>query len=88
MFAVDDYVRGFVTRELEEAGGPQGSADEREWQESVAPYMREIMAGGDYSHLSAMIAERGYQIDSDPRFPFGLECLLDGIAARLPGDPA
>jgi hypothetical protein len=47
-----------VTRELEEAGGPQGSADEREWQESVAPYMREIMAGGDYPHLSAMIAER------------------------------
>jgi hypothetical protein len=50
--------------------------------------MREILAGGDYPHLSAMIAERGYEIDSDTRFSFGLECLLDGIAARLPGDPA
>jgi AcrR family transcriptional regulator len=88
VFAVDDYVRGFVTRELEEIGGPQGGADDREWQESVAPYMREILESGDYPHLAAMIAGRGYEIDSDTRFSFGLQCLLDGIAARLPSAPA
>jgi AcrR family transcriptional regulator len=88
VFAVDDYVRGFVTRELEEAGGPQGGADEREWQESVAPYMREILASGEYPNLAAMIEGRGYQIDSDTRFSFGLQCLLDGIAQRLPHETA
>jgi AcrR family transcriptional regulator len=88
VFAVDDYVRGFVTRELEEVGGPQGSVDDREWQESVAPYMREILASGDYPHLAAMVTGRGYEMDSDTRFSFGLECLLDGIAARLPSAPA
>jgi AcrR family transcriptional regulator len=83
VFAVDDYVRGFVTRELEEAGGPQGGGDDREWQESVGPYMREILASGEYPNLAAMIEGRGYQIDSDTRFSFGLQCLLDGIAARV-----
>src|SRR5262249_31115630 len=72
VFAVDDYVRGFVTRELEEVG-PQGGPDDREWQESVAPYMREILATGEYPHLAEMIAGRGYEVDSDTRFSFGLQ---------------
>ena len=84
VFAVDDYVRGFVTRELEEAGGPQGGVDEREWQDSVAPYMREVLESGDYPNLAAMIAARGYEMEDADRFAFGLQCLLDGIAARLP----
>ena len=50
--------------------------------------MREILASGEYPNLAAMIEGRGYQIDSDARFSFGLQCLLDGIAARLPGETA
>jgi AcrR family transcriptional regulator len=84
VFAVDDYVRGFATRELEERA--TGTERDEEWQEAVAPYMRDVLASGDYPHLAAVIGDGQYFRDEGARFAFGLQCLLDGIAARLPGD--
>src|SRR5262249_32466481 len=49
-----------------------------------------IRATGRYPHMTALI-EAGIDPDAadtrDARFEFGLSCILDGIAAHLPGSP-
>jgi hypothetical protein len=89
VFAVDDYVRGFATRELEDHAERAfaGEGDE-EWQRSVGPYLRELLASDDYPHVAAVFAEGAERMDEERRFEFGLDCLLDGIAARLRAENA
>ena len=47
---------------------------------SVAPYIREVIAGGEYPEFSRRVHDAEDQ-DDDQRFTFGLACVLDGIAA-------
>ena len=50
-------------------------------------FIDRIRASGRYPHMAAVI-EAGIDPDApetrDERFEFGLDCLLDGIEARLP----
>ena len=54
-------------------------------------FVAQIRATGRYPHMTALI-EAGIDPDAaytrDARFEFGLDCLLDGIAARLPRPPS
>jgi AcrR family transcriptional regulator len=96
LMAVTTYVMGAVLRELQEARaehdwtrGLDGlTRDEVEKQ--IAGYVGWLRQSAEYPHLIEML-DAGVDPDAretrDARFEFGLTCLLDGIAARLPGPP-
>lgn len=48
----------------------------------VTPYVQQVIASGQYPNFARFFTE---EVDLDPEqgFAFGLDCLLDGIAARL-----
>ncbi|MEU6040397.1 MULTISPECIES: TetR/AcrR family transcriptional regulator [Actinomadura] len=84
--AVNDHVVGAVSAELAwraamgpAEGGPQ------EWAEQMDGYLRRLRA--EHPLLAGrMAAASGVDVhaESERRFGFALECLLDGLAARLP----
>jgi len=76
---LDDYVNGFAVRE--QAWRRSGLTEE-EWHAAVAPYVRRVIAGGRYPRFARVI-EDAADLDADASFAFGLDCLLDGIAARV-----
>ena len=86
------YVLGAALREIQEIRW-QHSVDaatsdmtEEEVAEFIAEYGRRIRESGRYPHLAGIL-DLGVDPDSpvtrDERFEFGLDCMLDGIAARL-----
>jgi len=86
------YVLGAVLREVQELNGERylqeqaaGLSDE-EKDNMVREFAERVRATGRYPHMAAMIAE-GVDPDApetrDDRFRFGLDALLDGIAARI-----
>ena len=95
------YVMGAVLREFRESKVHQrdqeqmGHLSEAERHEIVATHFERLRATGRFPHF-LRIFDEGLDPDApetrDERFEFGLECLLDGIAARLPaggsGQPA
>jgi AcrR family transcriptional regulator len=88
------YVMGAVLREFRESKVQQrdqeqlGHMSEAERHEFLATYVERLRATGRFTHF-LRIFDEGLDPDApetrDERFEFGLECLLDGIAARLPG---
>jgi AcrR family transcriptional regulator len=83
---VDSYVYGFVRRELAEQETIRAiSSTEEDWQAALAPYVKSIFDSGKYPRLTRLILTEEAKV-SEEHFDFGLECILDGIAARLPGD--
>ena len=93
---VGTYALGAVLREAQEANGEryveQQFADvtEEERAAMLGDFVARIRATGRYPHMTALI-ELGVDPDAadtrDARFEFGLDCLLDGIEARLPRSP-
>src|SRR5262249_14432126 len=91
--AVNTYVLGAVLRELQEMNAEHYMAEvfaglsEPEKQALIREFTERIRGAGQFPHLVAMLAE-GIDPDApetrDERFEFGLDCLLDGIVARLP----
>ena len=86
------YVVGAALREIQEIRWRESVAEstagltEGEVAESIAEFGRRIRESGRYPHL-VRILEAGIDPDSpltrDERFEFGVDCMLDGIAARL-----
>ena len=93
LMAVNTYVLGAVLREMQEMNGEQYMAEvfaglsEAEKEALIREFAERINSAGRFPHMAAMMAE-GIDPDApetrDERFEFGLDCLLDGIAARLP----
>ena len=84
---VEAYVDGFAQREAApEAIRRRTGMTEAEWRASFAAYLRHILASGQYPSLARLIA-RNAEISADATFEFGLECVLDGIAARIAAGP-
>ena len=90
---VSTYALGTVLREAQEVNGEryleqqfEGLTDE-ERDAMLSDFIDRIRASGRYPHMAAVI-EAGIDPDApetrDERFEFGLDCLLDGIEARLP----
>jgi AcrR family transcriptional regulator len=87
------YVLGAVLREVQEMNGERYLAQqfegvtEEEKAVTLAGFSERIQASGRYPHMAALL-EHGVDPDAaetrDERFRYGLDCLLDGIAARIP----
>ncbi len=81
--AVDDYVRGAVLGELEWAGVKRSSEGGEGGRATIRHYFRQqVEASERYPELRRFVSDPG-EIDADANFAFGLDCLLDGIAARI-----
>lgn len=82
--AVDTYVTGFVVREVREERTRHRNNDEQTPTEEVTLFTQIV---DDHYPRLARVFQEGIDPDSaesvDERFQFGLESLLDGIAARI-----
>ncbi|MEU6715074.1 TetR/AcrR family transcriptional regulator [Nonomuraea sp. NPDC046802] len=89
MGAIAAYVNGFVSAELAEAEARRRTGmDLMQWMASQASFIESLLRTGDYPLFSRMVTEAGRELtDPDERFAFGLDRLLDGIAATLPPAP-
>jgi hypothetical protein len=83
------FVHGAVARELAEQQAQRRSGlTEEQWQASVGPYIRDVIASGAYPQFARRVLDAE---DASPaqRFDFGLACVLYGLAARVRrSDPA
>jgi AcrR family transcriptional regulator len=92
LMTLGTFVMGAVLREIQEIRWQRGAAEaaagmtEEEIEEFVAGFSRRLQESGRYPHI-AKIMDAGIDPDApetrDERFEFGLDCVLDGIAARL-----
>jgi AcrR family transcriptional regulator len=88
--AVSTYVLGTVLRELRELRDQRDQerydVDSGQWREAKMQWRRKLVADGRFEHFIKIIDEN---IDPDApetrddRFEFGLDCVLDGIAAQI-----
>jgi AcrR family transcriptional regulator len=92
LMTMTTYVTGAVLREIQETRWQRvveermAGMTEEEIAEHMAEFNRRIRESGQYPHI-----ERFFEEDLDPdapetqddRFEFGLDCMLDGIAARI-----
>ncbi|MFC8966505.1 TetR/AcrR family transcriptional regulator C-terminal domain-containing protein [Streptomyces sp. NPDC057094] len=77
------YVLGSVAAQQAVRRAEQRTGlSEEEWQRSVGPYITEVLAAGEHPMLARRIIE-AEELDPDVEFTFGLDCVLDGLAARL-----
>jgi AcrR family transcriptional regulator len=81
--AVHAYVLGSVaTQQAARRAEQRTGLTEEQWQRSVGPYINEVIAAGKHPMLARRVLE-AEELDPDVEFAFGLECVLDGLAARL-----
>ncbi|WP_405840769.1 TetR/AcrR family transcriptional regulator [Streptomyces platensis] len=85
---VMQYVFGAVSRELAEQEAQRRTGQtEEQWRNSVGAYIQEVIAGGRYPQFARRVLDaRDHSFQE--LFDFGLDCLLDGIAARANGPDA
>ncbi|MFF3287400.1 TetR/AcrR family transcriptional regulator C-terminal domain-containing protein [Streptomyces sp. NPDC003023] len=78
-----NYVRGVaVNLEAEREAEAQSGLDTEEWMDTQVPALLAVLATGRFPALSRL-SEVGYDLDRDALFEFGLQRLLDGLAALL-----
>jgi hypothetical protein len=90
--ALQTYVLGAVVREAQEArvqrDQERAEADPADWEPARAAWRDRLEADGRFTHVVGFL-DAGVDPDAeetrDERFEFGLDCLLDGLAARVPG---
>ena len=81
--AVRAYVLGSVaTQQAARRAEQRTGLTEEQWQRSVGPYISEVLAAGEHPMLARRVHE-AEELDPDVEFAFGLDCVLDGLAARL-----
>jgi AcrR family transcriptional regulator len=81
--AVRAYVLGSVAAQQAVRRAEQRTGlTEEQWQHSMGPYIREVLAAGKHPMLARRVLE-AEELDPDVEFAFGLDCVLDGLAARL-----
>ncbi|KUL48355.1 GntR family transcriptional regulator [Streptomyces sp. NRRL F-4489] len=78
-----NYTRGIaVNLEAEREAEAHSGLDSEEWMDTQEPALLEILAAGRFPALSRLAAA-GYDFDLDALFEFGLQRLLDGLAALI-----
>jgi AcrR family transcriptional regulator len=93
VMSVGTYVMGAVLREIQEkrfqreTEQAMAGMTQQEIAAATQEFTRRLLASGRYPHIARFL-EEDIDPDSpetrDARFEFGLDCLLDGIAAQLP----
>jgi len=77
------FVEGFVLHEVVFAEMlREQDLTAADWRKAMEPIQRQITEIGEYQHL-AQALENFPTFDSSKHFEFGLDSLLDGIAARI-----
>ncbi|WP_399881713.1 TetR/AcrR family transcriptional regulator C-terminal domain-containing protein [Streptomyces sp. BBFR51] len=78
-----NYARGVAVHlESEREAEAHSGLDSEEWMDTQEPALLAILATGRFPALSHLAAA-GYDFDLDALFEFGLQRLLDGLAALL-----
>ncbi len=81
--AVNAYVIGAVRREIAERRAERATGmDEKHWQAALGPYLQRTFASGQFPALATVVRDAAH-LDADQTFRLGLDCLLDGIEARI-----
>ncbi|MEV0194919.1 TetR/AcrR family transcriptional regulator [Nonomuraea sp. NPDC050691] len=81
---VNVYLIGAIQRQIAELRAERATGmDERQWQMASAPYLNRMLATGRYPMLARFMHDASHA-DAESAFEAGLQCVLDGIAARLP----
>jgi AcrR family transcriptional regulator len=81
--AADDYVIGFVTRQLAtERAVRRFGLTMDQYQDALEPYVNRMIEQGDYPNLRRFASEE-WRVEGADRFERGLGFLLDGIQAAL-----
>ncbi|MBW8482580.1 TetR/AcrR family transcriptional regulator [Actinomadura parmotrematis] len=85
IFVYVGMVTGYAQNAVrDEIGASEGESAEERMRRS-APYVRSVLATGRYPMFERIIREaRQPHMTPDERFAYGLERVLDGIAAQLP----
>jgi len=91
LMTVLTYVMGASLREMREMrvqrDQEQARVDPAEWEPARAAWRDRLAADGRFTRVVRFLDE-GFDPDAeetrDERFEFGLDCVLDGIAARFP----
>ncbi|MEV0132827.1 TetR/AcrR family transcriptional regulator [Dactylosporangium sp. NPDC050688] len=87
---VGDYVASAVRDEIGWLDQARSTGmDRKQWMaEYVGPYVRHVVESGSYPMFSRAIREgRLSHMSPHARFQYGLDTVLNGIAAALPGNP-
>jgi AcrR family transcriptional regulator len=87
---VQTYVMGSVLREMQEARSQrdqdQSGITEQEWEPARAAWRDRLDADGRFTRVVRFL-DAGIDPDAaetrDDRFEFGLDCVIDGIAAKV-----
>ncbi|RKH50208.1 TetR/AcrR family transcriptional regulator [Corallococcus llansteffanensis] len=80
---VNAYVIGAIRTEASELRAElQSGRSKAEWQTETAPYIQRMLATGDFPTLARVVRDASHP-SLDIVFDKGLDCVLDGIAARL-----
>jgi AcrR family transcriptional regulator len=80
---VTSYAVGAIRVERAEQRAEDASGlDERQWQQTMGPYLSRMLATGDYPTLAKVVRDAGHP-SPDAVFDTGLSYVLDGVAARL-----
>jgi AcrR family transcriptional regulator len=78
------YVTAVVGYEVAEEQNTQRTGlTEEDKRMYATPYVQQIIASGRYPNFARFFSA-GVTLDPEQGFAFGLGCLLDGLAARLP----
>jgi AcrR family transcriptional regulator len=83
MLLIDSYVTGMARNEILAASAAEatGVSDEQFWAEQ-SPVLERAMSTGNYPAL-ARLADDAFELGWDETFEFGLERVLDGVAALI-----
>ncbi len=80
---VNAYVLGALQSEASELRAQVATRqDKSEWQLANWPYMERVLATGKFPMMTRVVMDATHP-PADERFEQGLECVLDGLAARL-----
>lgn len=80
---VHAYVLGSVGAELAEWQAQRRTGlTEEQWQHSLGPYIRTVIEAGEHPMVARRVLE-AEELEAGTVFGFGLDCVLDGLAARL-----
>jgi AcrR family transcriptional regulator len=87
---VNTYVSGAVLRELQERRvqreQEQMELDGHDFMAGLAAWRQKLAATGEFEHFLRILSENvdpDAEETRDERFEFGLDCVLDGVAAKL-----
>jgi hypothetical protein len=82
---VSSWVGGFVQEELAEQEARRNMGiDEEEWNQRMAANLEALTSSGYYPYLTRIVRE-GADRDFETRFERGLDRIIAGIVATLPG---